>query len=166
MFDHMHGVAMRMRVVVNPAQLILEAYGVDAQSISLPLADPLSKKRRLNILRVPAPVEGNRPKGPHQLVKKNDAIRVLNNFKRHAADAGPRNPGKKTQRFRIDRFREIVFVRFFSGRSERRAAYALEHAAENQRPFPKSGQVRLAVSGAWSRFRRARGFLDGPGGAG
>ena len=136
-FDDVHGVAMRMRVVVNPAQLVLESDRVDDQRVAIPLANAVSKKRGLEILLVSAAVDGDRPKRPHQFVEKHDAIRVLNNFKRHSADAGPRYSGEQTQGFRIDRFRQVVFVRLFPGWSERRSAHALEHAAENQRPLPE-----------------------------
>src|SRR5216683_939488 len=122
---------MRMGVVVNPAQPILESDRVDDQRVALPLAYRIAKKRGLCILHVSAAVDGDRPKSPHQLVQKHDAVRVLHNLKRYAADAGSRYPSEQTQGFRIDRFREIVLVRLFSGRSERRSAYALEHAAED-----------------------------------
>ena len=153
--DHVHRVAMRVRVIVDPAQLVLEPNRVDYQRVPLPMADSISKKGRLKIFLVGPAIGGDGPKGPHQLVKKCDAIRVLDNFKRDSADAGPRDPGKKTQGLRIDRFRQIVFVRLFSGRREWRASDALKHATENQRALPEAGKIGFAVRCARRRFWRS-----------
>src|SRR5579863_8525240 len=94
-FDNMHSIAVRMRVVVDPAQLVLESDRVDDQRVALPLANPVSKKGGLDVLRVSAAVEGNGAERPHQLVKKYDTIGILNNLKGHAADAGSRDPGEQ-----------------------------------------------------------------------
>src|SRR5580704_6764308 len=100
----MHGVAVRMRVVVNPAELVLEADRVDDQRVAVPFADTVAEKRGLYVLRVRAAVQGDGAKSPHQFVKECDAVGVLNNLKRHATDAGSRYPGEQAQRFRINRF--------------------------------------------------------------
>ena len=57
--DDVHGVAVRMRVVVNPAHLILESDRVDDQRVAIPLANAVSKKGGLGILLVSAAVDGD-----------------------------------------------------------------------------------------------------------
>ena len=143
-----HRVAVRMRVIVQPALLFLEASRFDDEHIFFPAANRRAEKRRLRRRGQRPPVYGDRSKCPHQLVQERDPVRALHDLERHAADAGARDAREQAQAFGVDRLRPVAFVGGGACRSEDRleaARNVLVHVPQ-QRAAPESRQVGPAVA--------------------
>src|SRR5258708_3903147 len=69
-FHNMHGVAVWMSVIIDPAEFVFESDRVDHQRIALPFADAIPEKRRLDVLRMVAPIHRYRAPRGHKLVEK------------------------------------------------------------------------------------------------
>src|ERR1700752_2160258 len=137
--DNVHGVAMRMRVVVDPTELVLESDRIDDQRVSVPLAYAVAEERRFDVLGMFPAVRGDRSKGPHQFIEESDAVRILDDFEWNAADAGPRYAREEAKSLRINGMTQVVFVSLFACSSEWRSSHAFEHAAEDEWTFPEAG---------------------------
>src|SRR5882757_9784609 len=158
-----HGIALRIGVLIDPDGRALEADRIDHQRVALPPADLVAKKRGIGILRMFATIERNGPKvGVH--VQKDHAVGVLHDLERQGAGTVSGYSTDDAQRLRINCLRQVVLQSRLAGGRQgqlefRHVLANVAHRNRRARTLPKPAQVRVPIRRPRCRPRRRRWLL-------
>ena len=150
-----------MRVVVDPAQLVLESDRIDHQRVAVP-----SARRRCRRTKARCPSDDRARRGESSANVVISSYRNATRFEFCTISNGTPlmlargMPANRHSASGLIDLVQIVLIRRLARRRERRSADAAKHSAHDQRPFPEPGKVGLAVRHARRRFRRAFGLIN------
>src|SRR5262245_54809076 len=117
-FDNVERVAVGIGVFIDPDFFVLEANGIDHQSVSFPMPNLLSEERRIRVVGMFSRRIDRYQTKIGVPIKKRDFLCSLQNFKGQTAGVVTWNAADDAETLRINGRRQIMLQRCLSGRRQ------------------------------------------------